>query len=366
VPPKRYGGTERVVSYLTEELVARGHEVTLYASGDSETAARLVPVSPRALWHMDDCRNCVPWHVRLVDRVVRDAHRFDLIHFHLDFVHFPEVCRLPCPTVTTLHSRIHAADDAAAFSAFPDVPLVSISNNQRRPIPDANWRATVHHGLPDGLFTFRADPGDYLAFLGRIAPEKGLDAAVAIAERAGVPLKVAGKISPEDQAYFDRVIDPLFRASPGVEYIGEVGGAEKDEFLGRARALVFPIDWEEPFGLVMIEAMACGTPVVAYRRGSVPEVLSDGVSGYVVNGMDNAVDAIGRIGRLDRRACRAEFDRRFRAERMARDYLAVYRHLLAEPEAPTTMVAQSNGRNPALAGSALLGPVGLGAPGLPT
>jgi glycosyltransferase involved in cell wall biosynthesis len=366
VPPKRYGGTERVVSYLTEELVARGHDVTLYASGDSETSARLVPASPRALWHMDDCRNCLPWHVRLVDRVVRDADRYDFIHFHLDFVHFPEVGRLPCPSVTTLHSRVHAPDDAAAFSAFPDVPLVSISDNQRRPIPAANWRATVHHGLPDGLFTFRREPGDYLAFLGRIAPEKGLDVAVAIAGRAGVPLRVAGKISPEDRAYFDRVIDPLFRSSPGVEYVGEVGGAEKDEFLGRARALVFPIDWEEPFGLVMIEAMACGTPVVAYRRGSVPEVLTDGVSGYIVNEMDEAVEAIGRIDRIDRRACRAEFDRRFRADRMARDYLAVYRHLMAEPEAQPATVVQSNGRQPALATVALLGPVCLSGPGLPT
>jgi glycosyltransferase involved in cell wall biosynthesis len=364
VPPKLYGGTERVVSYLTEELVNRGYDVTLYASGDSETSARLVPASPAALWHMPDCRNPLPWHVRLVDRVARDAHRYDLIHFHLDFVHFPEISRLPCPSVTTLHSRIHAPDDAAIFATFPDVPLVSISDDQRRPIPHANWRATVHHGLPADLFTFRNEPGDYLAFLGRIAPEKGLDTAVAIAERTGLPLRVAGKISPEDRAYYDRVIDPLFRSASDVQYLGEVGGAEKNAFLGHARALLFPIDWDEPFGLVMIEALACGTPVIAFRRGSVPEVLTDGVTGYVVDGAGAAADAVGRIDCIDRRACRAAFDRRFRAERMAQDYLAVYRDLLREPVSLTEAVPQSLSRQPALAAAALLGPVRLAAPGM--
>jgi glycosyltransferase involved in cell wall biosynthesis len=328
VPPKLYGGTERVVSHLTEELVRRGHEVTLFASGDSETSARLVAGSPRALWREPDCRETLPHHVRLVELVAREAHRFDVIHFHLDYVHFPVAGRLPCPTVTTLHGRLHPPDEEGLFDAYPDVPLVSVSDDQRRPIPRANWRSTVHHGLPVGLHSPVEAPGSYLAFLGRVSPEKGLDKAVEIARLAGLPLRVAAKIYPEERPYFDREIAPLFRASPWVEFVGEVGGPAKDAFLGGARALLFPIDWAEPFGLVMIEAMACGTPTVAFRRGSVPEVMVEGVTGFVVDDVPGAVEAVGRIPGLSRRACRRAFEERFGADRMADGYLAVYRDLV--------------------------------------
>ncbi len=328
VPPRMYGGTERVVSYLTDELVKQGHEVTLFASGDSETNARLVAGCPRALWQEPGCRETLPHHVRLVELVAREAHRFDVIHFHLDFVHFPVVGRLPCPTLTTLHGRLHPPDHRALFEAYPEVPLVSISDDQRRPIPGAHWRATVHHGLPLGLHTLREATGTYLAFLGRVSPEKGLDKAVEIARRAGLPLRVAARIYPEERAYFEREIEPLLRASPWVEFVGEVGGEVKDAFLGNAYAVLFPIEWAEPFGLVMIEAMACGTPVVAFRRGSVPEVMVDGVTGFVVDDIAGAVDAVGQVAGLSRRACRRAFVDRFDTARMGRDYQAVYRGLI--------------------------------------
>ena len=361
VPPRLYGGTERVVSYLTEELVRRGHEVTLFASGDSETAARLVPGCPRALWEDPECRETLPHQVRLVELVAREAHRFDLIHFHLDYVHFPALSRFPCPTVTTLHGNLGSADQAAFFEAFPAVPLVSISDDQRRPIPRANWRGTVYHGLPVNLHTFRAGPGSYLAFLGRISPEKGLDRAIEIARRAGMPLRVAAKIYPEERPYYEREIEPLLRSSPWVEFVGEVGGAAKDAFLGEAHALLFPIEWAEPFGLVMIEAMACGTPVVAYRRGSVPEVMIPGTTGFVVDDVPGAVAAVARVAGLDRRACRDAFVRRFAADRMARDYEAVYRKLVGEGR-PKSPGREPGAARPAPAGSSghrpgLMGPV---------
>jgi glycosyltransferase involved in cell wall biosynthesis len=330
VPPRLYGGTERVVAYLTEELVRQGHEVTLFASGDSETSARLVPCCPRALWRDSTCRETLTHHVRQVERVGREARRFDVIHFHTDYVHFPIVSRLPCPTVTTLHGRMHPADHLALFEAYPEVPLVSISNDQRRPLPGLNWASTVYHGLPQDLHTFREEPGTYLAFLGRVSPEKGLDTAVEIARQAGMPLKVAARIYPEEVYYFEEVIEPLFAASPWVEFVGEIGGQRKDEFLGNAHALLFPINWAEPFGLVMIEAMACGTPVVAFRRGSVPEVMTEGVTGFVVEDVPAAVEAVGRIETLNRRRVRREFVERYDAGRMARDYLAVYRKLATD------------------------------------
>jgi glycosyltransferase involved in cell wall biosynthesis len=328
VPPKLYGGTERVVSYLTEELVRLGHEVTLFASGDSQTQAKLVAACPRALWQDDDCRETLPHHVRQMELVFRDVSRFDVLHFHCDYLHFPLVRRCPCPSVTTLHGRLHVPDLGRLLQEYPEVPLVSISNDQRRPILEANWQATIYHGLPRNLHTVQEWPSDYLAFLGRISPEKRLDRAIEIARRCGRKLKIAAKIYPEERNYYKQTIEPLLRESRSfVEFIGEVGGREKDEFLGNAYALLFPIDWPEPFGLVMIEAMACGTPVIAWRCGSVPEIIGEGVSGFVVDGIPEAVEAVGRVAGLSRRACRNDFERRFDAVRMARDYMEVYRRL---------------------------------------
>jgi glycosyltransferase involved in cell wall biosynthesis len=325
VPPKLYGGTERVVSYLTEELVRLGHEVTLFASGDSETQARLVPACPRALWRDRDCRETLPHHIRLLELVFQDVSRFDVMHFHCDYLHFPLLRRYPCPSLTTLHGRLHVPDLQPLFAEYAEVPLVSISDDQRRPMPWANWQATVYHGLPRDLHTFREWPGDYLAFLGRISPEKRLDRAIEIARRTGRKLKIAAKIYPEERDYYTQTIEPLLQASqPFVEFLGEIGGREKDAFLGNAYALLFPIDWAEPFGLVMIEAMACGTPVIAWRGGSVDEVIVDGVTGFVVESLDDAVAATRRVGTLDRRACRRHFEASFTAARMAAEYLAVY------------------------------------------
>jgi glycosyltransferase involved in cell wall biosynthesis len=330
VPPPLYGGTERVVSYLTEELVRLGHDVTLFASGDSETSARLVAACPRALWRDADVRETLPHHVHLMELVFSDVSCFDVIHFHTDYLHFPLVRRHRCSSVTTLHGLVHPHDLRALLEAYRDVPLVSISNDQRRPIPDANWRGTVHHGLPRDAFTFRGEPGTYLAYLGRMSPEKRVDRTIEIARRSGRPLKIAAKIYPEERDYFNATLAPLIRASASVvEFVGEIGGREKDEFLGRAAALLFPIEWPEPFGLVMIEALACGTPVVAWRRGSVPEVVEDGITGFIVDDIDGAVSAVERLGRVSRPTCRSVFERRFDAARMAADYLDVYRGLLA-------------------------------------
>jgi glycosyltransferase involved in cell wall biosynthesis len=329
VPPKGYGGTERVVSYLTEELVALGHDVTLFASGDSVTRARLVAACDRALRLDDRCRDPVAAHVSLLGQVVEAAPRFDLLHFHIDYLHFPLTQRQPWPRVTTLHGRLDLPELPRLYRQFPGQPVVSISDAQRRPLPLADWVGTVHHGLPPGLHTFRDRPGEYLAFLGRISPEKGLDRAVEIARRAGMRLKVAAKVDRVDRDYYAQVIRPLLRAAGrDVEFIGEVGGRDKDEFLGGAFALLFPIDWPEPFGLVMIEALACGTPVIAFRCGSVPEVLQDGVTGFVVDGVDEAVRAVGRVSELRRAECRRAFEERFTASRMTREYLKVYQRVL--------------------------------------
>jgi glycosyltransferase involved in cell wall biosynthesis len=329
VPPARYGGTERVVSYLTEELVRLGHDVTLFASGDSETNAKLVAACPKALWRDADVRETLPHHIRLLELVFRDIGRFDVIHFHTDWIHFPLVRRAQCASVTTLHGMVHAYDLGALLAEYRDVPLVSISDDQRRPLPGANWRATVHHGLPLDALRFRAERGSYLVYLGRMSPEKRVDRAIEIAERAGMPLKIAAKIYPEERQYFDERLAPLIRASRLVDFVGEIGDRERNDLLGGAAALLFPIEWPEPFGLVMIEALACGTPVVAWRRGSVPEVLDDGVTGFVVESIDEAVAAVARVDRLERAACRRVFERRFDAARMARDYVDVYRGLLA-------------------------------------
>lgn len=330
VPPLLYGGTERVVSYLTEELVSLGHEVTLYASGDSQTQARLVAGSPRALWHDPDIRETLPHHVRLLELVFRKADQFDVIHFHGDYIHFPLVRRHSCPNVTTMHGWMHVPDLQPLLDEYREVPLVSISDDQRGPVPRANWQATVYHGLPLQLFRFHGKPAGYLAFLGRLSPEKRVDRAIEIALQSDVPLKIAAKIYPEEREYFKEKIKPLLDASKSlVEYTGEITDREKNEFLGGARAVLFPIEWPEPFGLVMIEALACGTPVIAWKRGSVPEVLADGTTGYIVDSVSDAVAAVKRIDSLSRRKCRQVFEERFSAERMARDYLQVYERLTA-------------------------------------
>jgi len=328
VPPKLYGGTERVVSYLTEELVRLGHDVTLFASGDSETKARLVPACDRALWRDPQCRETLPQHVRLMELVFREARKFDVIHFHCDYLQFPHLRRHTTPGVTTLHGRVNLHDLKSVFDEFAETPLVSISDNQRRPLPEANWQATVYHGLPRDLHTFRPRGGDYLLFVGRISPEKRLDRAIEIARQTGRTLKVAAKIYDEDRAYYQNSIEPLMRDSKSfVEFVGEVGGKDKDELMGNAHALLFPIDWPEPFGLVMIESLACGTPVIAWDNGSVPEVLSHGETGFVVDTIEGAVKAVASVGSLSRYACRLAFEQRFDATRMAKDYVQVYTRL---------------------------------------
>ena len=336
VPPASYGGTERVVSYLTEELVRQGHDVTLFASGDSVTSAKLVAGSPQSLRLWPGSVDALAHHVVMLERVASLAEAFDIIHFHVDYVHFPLSRRMRWPHLTTLHGRLDLPDLQPLYDEFSEMPVVSISNDQRRPLPQAAWQATVYHGLPRELYTpsERAEP--YLAFLGRISPEKRVDRAVEIARRAGLPLRVAAKIDAADRAYFERDIEPLF-TEPGVEYVGEIGEDEKNTLLGGATALLFPIDWSEPFGLVMIEAMACGTPVIAWRAGSVPEVIDEGVTGFVVDSMDAATEAVGKARGLDRRRCREVFEERFAVDRMTRDYVTVYEHVVGAP--PRTVVA---------------------------
>ena len=326
VPPRLYGGTERIVSYLTEELVRQGHDVTLFASGDSLTSARLVPCAATALRLNSAVRDSLPYHVMMLDEVRRRAHEFDVLHFHIDLIHFPLIRQFSERTVTTLHGRLDLPDLWSFYHAFPEMPLVSISDDQRRPMPPVNWAGTVHHGLPLDLLAFNAVPkGGYLAFLGRISPEKGPERAIEIALRAGLPLKIAAKVDPVDEAYWREVVEPLIYTHPPITYVGEVNEREKAAFLGDALALLFPIDWPEPFGLVMIEAMACGTPVIAFRRGAVPEVIEHGRTGFVVDHIADAVEAVGLANELDRAQIRLRFEQRFSAERMARDYLAIYR-----------------------------------------
>jgi glycosyltransferase involved in cell wall biosynthesis len=328
VPPKLYGGTERVVSYLTEELVRQGHQVTLFASGDSVTQARLEEVCSRSLRLDQECVDQLAHHIVLLEQVFRQASAFDLMHFHIDYLHFPLSIRQHIPTVTTLHGRLDLPDLVPLYKMFPSMPVVSISNAQRAPLPWVNWLGTVYHGLPEDLYTFRETPGTYLAFLGRITPEKGVEQAIAIAQQVGMPLKIAAKVDRVDREYFQEVVRPLLQNNSLVEYLGEVGGDNKDAFLGEAYAVLFPIDWPEPFGLVMIEAMACGTPVVAYPRGAVPEVLEDGVTGWIVEDIEEAVQAVERVSAISRARCRQVFEERFLASRMAQDYLRIYKELL--------------------------------------
>ncbi|HXP40220.1 MAG TPA: glycosyltransferase family 4 protein [Candidatus Acidoferrales bacterium] len=336
VPPALYGGTERVVSWLTEELVRLGHDVTLFASGDSLTTARLVPACKRALRLDSNCVDQLAHHIVMLDQVFSQKEAFDLLHFHVDYLHFPLSCREQVPQVTTLHGRLDLPDLAPLYRHFRDMPVVSISDAQRKPLPWANWQGTVHHGLPRESFSFGAGDGQYLAFLGRTSPEKGLDQAIEIAKRAGMLLKIAAKIDRVDVPYFEEVIKPLLD-HPLIEFIGEIGYPEKNRFLGNAAALLFPINWCEPFGLVMIEAMACGTPVIAYPGGSVPEVMQDRITGFIVANLESAVKAVKRIGEIDRRKCRKHFERHFGAERMAQDYLNIYQRLTRRKSSSTAV-----------------------------
>jgi glycosyltransferase involved in cell wall biosynthesis len=330
VPPQLYGGTERVVSYLTEELVRQGHEVTLFASGDSVTAARLVPCAPRALRLDPRSIDSLAHHVVMLERVFRQAADFDLIHFHIDYLHYPLSRRLHVPQVTTLHGRLDLPDLVPLYREFPEMPVVSISEAQRAPLPWLAWQGTVYHGLPAELHGCQHEPEGYLAFLGRISREKRPDLAIEIARRTGLPLRMAAKVDRADRAYFEEV-EPLL-AQPHVELLGEIGEAEKRDFLGRARALLFPIEWPEPFGLVMIEAMACGTPVIAFRHGSVPEIVDDGETGFICRTVDEAVAAVARLDTISRQRCREVFERRFTAARMARDYVRIYERRLADDD----------------------------------
>jgi glycosyltransferase involved in cell wall biosynthesis len=345
VPPSGYGGTERVVSFLTEELVRRGHDVTLFASGDSRTAARLVAGCPRALRLDEQVIDKLAHQFVLLERVFARADDFDVIHFHCDYLHYPWSRRQPCCRVTTLHGRLDLPDLVPLYREFPDEPLVSISNAQRRPLSWANWQRTIYHGLPKTLFRFHPKPKGYLAFLGRISPEKRVDRAIRIAGKVGMKLLVAAKVDAADREYFEQQIEPLFRENRSlVEFIGEVGDEAKDDFLGNAHALLFPIDWPEPFGLVMIESMACGTPVIAYRHGSVPEVIDDGLTGFVVDNEQAAVKAVERVAGLNRAECRRTFERRFSVGRMTDDYLASYRGLVERAASMSDRTARIHAR----------------------
>ncbi|HWP12994.1 MAG TPA: glycosyltransferase family 4 protein [Ramlibacter sp.] len=327
VPPRCYGGTERVVSYLTEALVEMGHDVTLFASGDSVTAGRLVPVVPRGLRLDPGKPDALVWHTIMMDMVLKAAPTFDIIHFHIDVLQLALVGQCETACLSTPHGRLDLPDLKPLFRRFGNHPLVSISNSQRTPLPWASWRATVHHGLPMGLYTLHPKAQDYFAFVGRISPEKRADRAIAIAKACGKPLRIAAKVDPADRAYFESTIEPLLD-DPLVTFVGEIGEQAKGDFIGNARALLMPIDWPEPFGLVMIEAMACGTPVIAYAKGSVPELIDPGVTGFIVENQEQAIAAARNIDSIDRRRCRQVFEQRFSARVMARHYLDVYRQLV--------------------------------------
>ena len=328
VPPHAYGATERIVHYLTETLIGLGHEVTLFATADSSTRGALVPICARGLWRDSAVWDTLSHHVRQLEAVAARAARFDVVHFHGDPLYLPLARRLPCAHVSTMHGRLLAADHGPLFEEFAEAPLVSISRDQRGTLPTANWQATIHHGMPPDVLPFNARPGDYLLFLGRMMPEKRPDLAIEIARRAGMPLKMAAAVHPGERAYFREQIEPLLKANRAhVEYLGEVGGEQRTALLSQAKALIFPVQWPEPFGMVMVEAMACGTPTIAFRAGAVPEVIDDGVTGYIVDDLESAVAAVARIGALSRAQCRAVFETRFSAVRMAESYVSVYERL---------------------------------------
>jgi glycosyltransferase involved in cell wall biosynthesis len=334
VPPKLYGGTERVVSWLTEELVSLGHDVTLFASGDSMTNAKLVCGCPEALRLSPQCVDHLAHHFVQLEQVLRRKDEFDVIHFHVDYMHYPLSRRERYVHVTTLHGRLDIPDLAPLYQVYDDIPVISISDAQREPLQHLNWQGTVYHGLPINNYKFHSKgSGDYLAFLGRTSPEKGLDAAIEIAKAAGMKLKIAAKVDKADLEYFDTVIQPALRNS-NAEFLGEIGYPEKNEFLGNAAALLFPISWPEPFGIVMIEAMACGTPVIAYPFGSVREIIKDGISGYLVSDQRSAVEAIQKVGKLDRKKVRKQFEQHFTVDRMALDYLKIYERMVGRKKGP--------------------------------
>jgi glycosyltransferase involved in cell wall biosynthesis len=342
VPPKLYGGTERVVSYLTEELVLQGHDVTLFASGDSITRANLVAVCPQSLRLDPNCVDSLAHHIVMMEEVFQRAFEFDIVHFHIDYLHFPISSRYGVGHLTTLHGRLDIPDLLPVYARFPDAPVVSISNAQRAPLPGANWLRTVYHGLPGNLLRPEEKPENYLAFLGRISPEKRVDRAIEIAIRSGIPLKIAAKVDRADREYFENIIRPLLD-HPLVEYLGEINEQQKQDFLGKALALLFPIDWPEPFGLVMIESMACGTPVIAFRRGSTTEVIDEGVTGMLVDHIEAAVSAVNQVRNVSRRECRARFEKRFSARRMALDYVEVYKSIVSEARGSVERAVEARG-----------------------
>jgi glycosyltransferase involved in cell wall biosynthesis len=323
VPPSYYGGTERIVHYITEELVAQGHDVTLFASGDSKTRAKLVEGSKTALRLNKQCVDPLAAHFTMIEMIEREAYQFDIIHSHIDYLYYPLMKRNQHHYITTLHGRLDIPELQPLYHEFSQVPVVSISDSQRKPLPHANWKGTVYHGMPTDLYSFYPVSEQYLAFIGRISPEKRIDRAIDIAIKAGIPVRIAAKIDKADQEYFDLEIRKLFE-HPLVEYLGEINGHEKEELLGNALGLIFPIDWPEPFGLAMIEAMACGTPVIAYNCGSVPEVVEEGITGFIVNSRKEAVEAVGKLSGLSRRKCREVFEQRFSVKRMVDDYLKIY------------------------------------------
>lgn len=347
VPPKMYGGTERVISYLTEELVREGHEVTLFASGDSITAANLVSVVPESIRLDSSKPSWLAHHMVEMDLISERAHDFDIIHFHTDYLHFPITRHLRTPHLTTMHGRLDLPELVPLFKHFAEMPLVSISESQRTPLPWLNWTDTVYHGLPPRLYSYGPGNGGYFLFVGRISPEKRVDRAIEIAQECGMPLVIAAKIDEADEAYFTEVIRPMLK-DPMVKYVGEVGEQEKRKLLQDARALLFPIDWPEPFGIVMIEAFACGTPVVAYRRGSTPEVMEHGVTGFLVANQQEAIEAARNIGAIDRKRCRESFDRRFTVGRMTARYLQAYEHAIGRQGVRRGMKASGAGSAAAL------------------
>ena len=339
VPPKLYGGTERVVSYITEELVRQGHDVTLFASGDSHTTARLRAACPHALrLHSGPVNRDAPFILMQEQALGAEAEQFDIIHSHLDFLSFPMSRRCATPVLTTLHGRLDLPELIPLYQEYADMPVVSISDTQRTPLPDANWQGTVYHGLPD-IYSFHPHPGSYLAYLGRICPEKRPDHAIEIAKRVGMPLRIAAKVDPVDREYFETQVAPLLEY-PLVEYVGEITDAEKCDFLGEAAAVLCTYDWPEPFGIVLIEALACGTPVFAYRRGSIPEIIDDGVTGFICDNLNEMVAAMDRLPLIQRQRCRDSFEARFTVRRMAEDYFALYERIAA----PARSRASVNGR----------------------